>query len=145
VFSRPFRGATSLAVLVAAFFSFSAVALSYDGLRLRMPAAEQVVDETVTIDISSGLERFNAGEEIAMEMGAVSPGRVIFSHTRHIDPGRPDCTACHSGQFRMIKNGPDITPFRKMQNCGDCHNGIKAIAVADKNRCYVCHGSQGSQ
>jgi hypothetical protein len=39
----------------------------------------------------------------------------------------------------MLPTTPDITPDKKMRNCGVCHDGVKAVGILQKERCDSCH------
>jgi c(7)-type cytochrome triheme protein len=138
-FNQPLWSATTLAFVMGAIFMFSAVALSYDGIKIRSNEQPHKPIEIGDVNITKGLEKIQIPDKIAMKMGPLSPGQVTFDHKQHLDSRKPDCAVCHSGQFRMLKTSVDIPPDKKMLNCGDCHNGMKAVAITDKLRCNVCH------
>ena len=75
-----------------------------------------------------------------------SPGAVVFSHSTHVNAERPNCTACHSQLFKMLKPGTPADGLaishEQMQNgkyCGACHNGKLAFDPTDGDKCMVCH------
>lgn len=75
-----------------------------------------------------------------------SPGAVVFSHSAHVNAERPNCTACHSQLFKMLKPGAPADGLAmshdQMQSgkyCGVCHNGKLAFDHMDGNKCMVCH------
>lgn len=82
-------------------------------------------------------------DELKLAKSADSPGQVVFNHSTHVDAARPDCTTCHPRPFRILKTSTApreaITHERmeKGQQCGTCHDGKKAFALADD--CTMCH------
>ena len=114
------------------------VALSYDGIRRRVPAPE-LAPEKDNVNVSAALAEFRVPGDVAIKMGKTSPGLVIFSHARHVAAANPSCTGCHSGQFKMLSTSADVSPGKKMQRCGQCHDGVKAVSTTDKERCDSCH------
>ncbi|HET9531587.1 MAG TPA: Ni/Fe-hydrogenase cytochrome b subunit [Blastocatellia bacterium] len=142
VFNHPLRSATTLALVLGGVFMASALALGYDGMRLRVPASKAATIETGDVEISRGMERFSLPDDVTIERGAMSPGQVVFSHATHVDGANPNCAVCHSGQFRMIKTGADISATKKMNNCGMCHDSVRAVGIRDKKRCDACHAPE---
>lgn len=138
-FRQPLWSATTLAFVMGLIFMTAAVALSYDGIRLRVPARTEPVTEKGNVDISRALEALKVPGDIAIRKGTTSPGQVSFSHARHVDAKNPNCSTCHSGQFRMLATSADVTADRKMRNCGQCHDGVKAVGILEKERCNSCH------
>jgi c(7)-type cytochrome triheme protein len=134
---QPLRSATTLAFVLGCLFLFGAVALSYDGIRLRVPTESPV--EQAAVNIDQPVQNLSVPDRISIKMGTSSPGQVTFDHKKHIDTHHPDCTTCHEGKFRFLKTSADLTPGKKMYYCGDCHDGIKAVAITDKARCESCH------
>lgn len=85
---------------------------------------------------------------LALARSADSPGQVTFNHSTHVDAGRPDCTGCHPKPFPILKAAPGVTrtpivhaKMDKGQQCGACHDGKKAFALADD--CTLCHREAG--
>ena len=138
---QPLWSATTAALVVGVIFLGASIALSYDGIRRRAPSKVQV-EATGNVDLRVALTDLRMPGDIAIRMGRTSPGLVVFSHSQHVNSQNPNCTECHSGQFKMLATSPDIDPGRKMRNCGQCHDGVKAIAVFDKERCDSCHRSK---
>jgi c(7)-type cytochrome triheme protein len=137
---QPLRSATTLSFALGAVFMLCAGALAFDGVRLRVPARPlELSDQMNGMDLSRGFAQFNPPDKIAIKMGRASPGQVVFNHARHLDAHHPSCVTCHSGQFMMLKTSADITPDKKMTNCGSCHDGIRAVSVRDEKRCDTCH------
>jgi c(7)-type cytochrome triheme protein len=85
-------------------------------------------------------------DELKLAKSADSPGQVVFNHSTHVDAARPDCTSCHPRPFRILKSSTaprePITHERmdKGQQCGACHDGKKAFALADD--CTMCHQAE---
>jgi len=137
-FKQPLWSATTLAFGMAIIFMLASVALSYDGIR-RRPIHTPLPEGSGTVDISKGLSNLKMPGALAIKMGKTSPGLCVFSHARHVDNNNPNCNTCHSGLFRMLPTSPDITPDKKMRNCGQCHDGVKAVGILQKDRCDSCH------
>jgi len=137
-FRAPLWSATTLAFGLAMIFMAGTVGLSYDGIRRRAPVVADV-EKAGTVDVSRGLAALKMPGPIAIKMGKTSPGQCVFSHDRHVDKAKPDCSGCHSGLFRMLPNSSDIAPEKKMRNCGVCHDGVKAVGIRQKDRCDSCH------
>jgi len=85
---------------------------------------------------------------LALSRSADSPGQVTFNHSTHVDTSRPDCTVCHPKPFPILKAGPGVTrtpilhaKMDKGQQCGACHDGKKAFALADD--CTLCYKEAG--
>ncbi|MBI3921743.1 MAG: Ni/Fe-hydrogenase cytochrome b subunit [Armatimonadetes bacterium] len=69
-----------------------------------------------------------------------SPGRVPFSHRRHLKSSGGDCTRCHPSVFGMAfesKRGMRMGSMRGGRECGACHNGLQTFTVAKD--CGLCH------
>jgi c(7)-type cytochrome triheme protein len=78
--------------------------------------------------------------DLTFDQGKASPGKVTFSHGKHIvDDAK--CTTCHVKVFKMKKGSTDTSggAMHKDTACGTCHNGKKSFAVGDKNNCVKCH------
>lgn len=138
-YRQPLWSATTFALVAGIVFMGATVALSYDGIRRRVPAATQLAVETGDVNIRAALGELRIPGDVAIKMGESSPGPVIFSHARHVQAAKPNCSECHSGQFKMLSTSADISPGKKMQRCGQCHNGVKAVSTTDKERCDSCH------
>nr|ART35730.1 B58 [uncultured bacterium] len=136
-FRQPLRSATTLAFVVGFVFMSGAVALSYDGIRLRV--IPQVNAEQGDVNIDRGLNHLSVPDRILMKMGADSPGQVAFNHKQHIDAHQPACNTCHAEKFKLLESSEELTPMKKMNYCGDCHDGVKAVGIRDKARCNSCH------
>ena len=76
----------------------------------------------------------------ALPLGDGSPGVVTFRHESHLDSARPDCTACHSRLFPILKSAkrPVLkhADMEKGKLCGACHDGKSAHGFDD---CTSCH------
>ena len=136
-FQQPLRSATTIAFLLGFIFMFGAVALSYDGIRLRVPATDTIDEGTPNTTVA--LAEFNIPDRILIRMGKESPGPVFFSHKQHINAESQVCVTCHAGKFKLLESSADVTPLKKMDYCGECHNGMKAVGIRDKARCNSCH------
>lgn len=134
----PAWSATTLALVLATIFMAGSVALSYDGIRRRSYAVAGE-PQAVSIDVSRGLANLKMPGPIAIKMGKTSPGQSVFSHDAHVNKANPDCNVCHDRLFRMLPTTADITPHKKMRNCGACHDGVKAVGIMQKERCNSCH------
>jgi c(7)-type cytochrome triheme protein len=141
-FRQPLWSATTLAFVMGAIFLTATVGLSYDGILRRIPATPLSSGNAASVDIGKGLAELKMPGDLAIKKGNTSPGLVIFSHARHVDAKNPNCSSCHSGQFNMLSTSADISPIKKMENCGHCHDGTKAVAVFDKEKCDSCHSAK---
>jgi c(7)-type cytochrome triheme protein len=141
-FRAPLWSATTLAFVMCLIFMGASVVLSYDGIRRRTTPAP-LPEGSGVIDLTSGLADLKMPAAIPIKMGPTSPGQCFFSHARHVNPESPNCSTCHSGLFRMLPTTPDITPDKKMRNCGVCHDGVKAVGILQKERCDSCHKKGG--
>jgi c(7)-type cytochrome triheme protein len=134
----PLWSATTLAFVMCLMFMTASVVLAYDGIR-RRAAPVALAEGAGAVDLSKGLAELKMPGPIAIKMGPSSPGLCVFSHARHVNSNDPNCNTCHAGLFRMLPTTPDITPDRKMRNCGTCHDGVKAVGILQKERCDSCH------
>lgn len=70
---------------------------------------------------------------------------VTFSHKFHVTEKKLQCAECHINPkiFEMKKFA--ASPKMKMADlnegkyCGTCHNGTKAFAAKDPQKCTTCH------
>lgn len=138
-FRQPLWSATTLAFVVGVVFMGATVALSYDGIRRRVPAPGELAAEKGEVVIGAGLRELRVPGDLGIKMGKTSPGLVTFSHARHVELSNPSCIECHAGKFKMLATSADISPGKKMQLCGQCHDGSKAVSTLDKERCDSCH------
>ncbi|MBZ5638759.1 MAG: Ni/Fe-hydrogenase cytochrome b subunit [Acidobacteriia bacterium] len=82
-------------------------------------------------------------EDFVFPAGKESPGRVTFSHRRHVDASSPKCGACHNGPFRLTVRGRPVSGeftrdrIHEGDLCASCHNGKAAFSVQDA--CSACH------
>jgi c(7)-type cytochrome triheme protein len=134
----PAWSATTLALVMTMIFMVASVALSYDGIRRRRPAVAEVTPPG-SVDVNRGLAALKMPRPIAIKMGKTSPGQCVFSHDQHVNQTQPDCNVCHDRLFKMLPTTADITPDKKMRNCGACHDGVKAVGIMQKERCDSCH------
>ena len=140
-FRQPWWSATTAALVIGVIFFGASIALSYDGIR-RRPVKSPIPEARGNVDISRAVGDLRIPADVSIKMGPTSPGQVVFSHSQHVNGQSPNCTECHSGQFKMLPTTPDIDPGKKMQRCGQCHDGVKAVAVFDKERCNSCHAKK---
>lgn len=70
----------------------------------------------------------------------LSPGRVVFSHKRHVTRSAGACRKCHPGLYPMTIPGKSRKSFHEgpMYGCVKCHDGVRAFS-ADR-QCSLCHG-----
>jgi c(7)-type cytochrome triheme protein len=134
---QPVWSATSLTLVVGTIFAAATLALSYDGIRRRVPNVPTA--DGGAVDIRDALTHLQPPTDIRITMGKTSPGQVIFSHTKHLNANNPNCTQCHPALFRMLRTTADITPDRKMRQCGTCHDAVQAVGILQKDRCDSCH------
>jgi c(7)-type cytochrome triheme protein len=137
-FRAPLWSATTLAFVLCVIVLGGTAALSYDGIKRRLPLPT-VFEGSGSVELRRGLAELKMPGPIAIKMGKTSPGQCVFIHARHVDQKNPNCNTCHSGLFRMLPTTADITPDKKMTNCGTCHDGVKAVGVRQKERCDSCH------
>jgi c(7)-type cytochrome triheme protein len=82
-------------------------------------------------------------EDFAFPAGKESPGKVTFSHRRHVDASSPKCGACHNGPFRLTVPGKPVSGeftrerIHEGDLCASCHNGKASFSVQDD--CSACH------
>lgn len=82
-------------------------------------------------------------DDLKIARGADSPGQVTFNHSTHVDSDKPECTSCHPRDFRILKADAGTKHrivhdnFDQGRQCGRCHNGKAAFAIADD--CTNCH------
>jgi len=65
-------------------------------------------------------------------------GNVVFSHKEHLGQKsiRNNCKACHKeGTNRLDRLS--MADMEKGKSCGVCHNGGKAFALADCEKCHL--------
>ncbi len=93
---------------------------------------------------AQGLSKLPA--DLTLPRGTDSPGKVVFSHTTHVDQAKPECTTCHPKLFKIVNpqiaKGSERLLHAKMEKgaeCGRCHNGKDARGFDD---CTMCHRSQ---
>jgi c(7)-type cytochrome triheme protein len=95
---------------------------------------------------SPGLAQMKTPADMTFEGGKESPGKVTFSHEKHVAAGNK-CTSCHVKVFKMKKGQTGPLTMEKMkagEQCGACHNGKPMegktpFAVADTANCEKCH------
>jgi c(7)-type cytochrome triheme protein len=135
-FRQPLRSATTFAFVLGFVFMFGAVALSYDGIRLR-PAPVSINEGVQSAEMVSA--ELNVPERIPIKMGPKSPGLVVFNHKQHIDIQNQTCVGCHAGKFKLLESSVDLPPMKKMNYCGECHDGVRAVGIRNTAKCTACH------
>ena len=97
--------------------------------------------------VSPGLAQVKPPADMALEGAKDSPGKVTFSHEKHMKEGLK-CTSCHVKVFKMKKGTSGPLTMDKMkagEQCGACHDGKTvvegktAFSVADTGKCEKCH------
>jgi c(7)-type cytochrome triheme protein len=96
---------------------------------------------------SPGWAQVKTPADMTFEGGKDSPGKVTFSHEKHMAAGNK-CTSCHVKVFKMKKGGTGALTMDKMkagEQCGACHTGKPAaegkvsFALTEKANCEKCH------
>ena len=96
---------------------------------------------------SPALAQVKPPADMTFEAGKDSPGKVTFSHEKHIAAGNK-CTSCHVKIFKMKKgqSGPiTMEKIKAGEQCGACHNGKMAVEgktvflATDTANCEKCH------
>jgi c(7)-type cytochrome triheme protein len=96
---------------------------------------------------SPGLAQVKPPPDMTFEGGKDSPGKVTFSHEKHVAAGNK-CTSCHVKVFKMKKGQTGPLTMEKMkagEQCGACHTGKTVVegktpfALADTANCEKCH------
>jgi c(7)-type cytochrome triheme protein len=74
-----------------------------------------------------------------------SPGLVTFDHGKHL-AGGAKCADCHPKLFAMKKGSAKLTMDGMSEGkvCGACHDGTKAFAAMDGDKCETCHKASGA-
>jgi len=81
-----------------------------------------------------------AGEELRWPPSGVrQPDHVFFSHPRHVDVAKLDCTVCHPEVVNA--SAPPRTRRLSMRACEECHARHPESAGATRARidCVECH------
>jgi c(7)-type cytochrome triheme protein len=148
VLRQPLMSTTVLTLALAGVLVACAVVLAYSGIKLRPSPVAVTATDANDVDISRGLEQFNAPAELVFSKSEESPGEVTFRHSTHVDATRPSCATCHTAQFKMLKINIEKTPgvarldMHNERRCGSCHNGEKAFDLRKADNCTTCHSSQ---
>lgn len=96
---------------------------------------------------SPALAQVKPPADMTLEGGKDSPGKVTFSHEKHIAAGNK-CTSCHVKIFKMKKgqSGPiTMEKIKVGEQCGACHNGKAVVEgktvflATDTANCEKCH------
>jgi c(7)-type cytochrome triheme protein len=148
VLHHPLAGTTALTLGLAAAFVIIVAGLAYSGIRLRPSPPDLATAAAAEVDVSRGLEHFNGPADLVFPKSEDSPGVVTFRHSTHVDTTSPNCTACHTSQFKMLKINLQTPPnatrwdMHNEQRCGACHNGEKAFSLKEADNCATCHTPQ---
>lgn len=141
---QPRSRASALILILGGVFVGGALVLGYSGLRHRDSLNRiPIPPEAQSLDLSVGLEHFQAPPDIVLPQAEESPGPVTFSHTAHLDWNHLRCTSCHAQPYRILKVRERSSPptvkrdLHSPQFCGACHDGQKAFSV--KEDCTLCH------
>jgi hypothetical protein len=81
-----------------------------------------------------------AGEELRWpKPGVRQPDHVFFSHPRHVDVAKLECTVCHGDVARST--APPRTRRMSMYTCEGCHASHPESVAATRARidCMECH------
>lgn len=144
---QPLMSTTMLTLGLAGALMLCVVGLAFSGIKLRPRQVNVASADASDVDISRGLEQFNAPADLVFPKSDESPGLVTFRHSTHVDATRPNCTSCHNNQFKMLKISLQAPPnatrwnMHEEQRCGACHNGEKAFSVKEADNCATCHTS----
>jgi c(7)-type cytochrome triheme protein len=141
VLRQAFFGSTTLVLGLGGVLFCAALMLGVNGLWHRAQTTPDVsFAESKPIDAS---QYFRMPADIAFQRGDSSPGLVTFRHSSHVASSEAACTACHSGQFSLLKKAaasgalPAAGDLHGEEFCGSCHNGEKSFSV--KEDCQLCH------
>jgi c(7)-type cytochrome triheme protein len=68
---------------------------------------------------------------------------VTFDHGKHL-AGGAKCADCHPGLFATKKGSAKLAmdAMGEGKLCGACHDGTKAFAAMDGEKCETCHKSR---
>ena len=101
-------------------------------------------DKLVTRTVHPLEQELKLPADFDFPLGEDSPGVVTFSHANHIAAQeKPNCAACHSGTFNILKDGKSnlqtvtMDAMYEGKSCGTCHNGEDAFNAKDE--CDSCH------
>ena len=92
------------------------------------------------IDVTNGDMGLKLPPDYKFRQSGLSPGKVVFSHDRHVARGAEACTNCHPKIYPMIRPGPSRKSFHasRMYGCATCHDGVRAFST--DRECAYCHG-----
>ncbi len=138
-------GIAVMGSLIAVFLTFALV------IRPSMQPKPHPEDEQASlflsaavrkIDVNNGEAKLKLPPEYAFPMSSLSPGKVVFSHERHVAWGAEACTNCHPRIYPMISPGASQKSFHteRMYGCVKCHDGVRTFS-ADRE-CAICHGKR---
>jgi c(7)-type cytochrome triheme protein len=145
---RPLFARPSVALGLGALLFASALGLAYDGVRHReMVPNRPVATKALEIRSTNALLSFRMPPDVVFTQSAESPGRVVFRHAAHVDPGAPDCIICHAAGFSIVRSsgktaGKTAAPGEMHKSCITCHDGSSAFSV--ESDCQKCHVDDAS-
>jgi c(7)-type cytochrome triheme protein len=148
VLRQPLWGTPMLTLGLTGVFVVIVAGLAFSGIRLRPSPPDLAKASAVDVDVSRGLEHFNAPADLVFPKSEDSPGPVTFRHSTHVDATNPNCTTCHTSQFKMLKISMQPPPnatrwnMHDEQRCGACHNGEKGFSLKEADNCTTCHSTQ---
>jgi c(7)-type cytochrome triheme protein len=144
---QPLMSTTMLTLAVSGVLMLCVLALAFSAIRLRPAGVTVAAVDASEVDLSRGIEQFSAPADLVFPKSEESPGEVTFRHSTHVDATRPNCTSCHTNQFKMLKISSQEPPdgarwnMHDEQRCGACHNGVKAFKLTEVDSCTTCHTS----
>jgi len=96
------------------------------------------------INVKADEKQLKLPADYTFPRSALSPGKVIFSHKRHVSMGTEACTNCHPKTYPMLSPGPSDKSFHteKMYGCSVCHDGVRTFST--DSECKLCHGQKPS-
>ncbi|MCL5104594.1 MAG: Ni/Fe-hydrogenase cytochrome b subunit [Armatimonadetes bacterium] len=139
-------GFAVLGVLAALFLTFAYV------IRPSMTPKPRPEEEQASAFLQAAVRKINVNGDsqlklpvdYAFSQSALSPGKVVFSHERHVALGEEACTNCHPRIYPMISPGFSRKSFHteKMYGCVRCHDGVRTFST--DRECAICHGHKPS-
>jgi hypothetical protein len=99
---QPLMSTTMLTLALSGVLMLCVMALAFSGIRLR-PAQINVAAAMQARWISNAAGAVQRAGGSGFSKSEESPGEVTFRHSTHVDTSRPNCTSCHTDQFKMLK------------------------------------------
>lgn len=132
-----------LFVAIAAFAMLTVALIAY-GYRIHPPLHKgngvSFDSNRLKITGNGGTAALRLPADYTFPKNSLSPGKVVFSHTRHVQLGSQACTNCHPDLYPMSRPTKKIGKFHgtaRMHGCAACHDGKSAFSV-DRD-CAGCH------